>query len=55
MIVIIALIAGAVFGGLRAKRRQGKTADILQYAVVHAILFALVGLFLTLILERVLA
>lgn len=53
MIVILGFLVGAVFGGLRAKRREGKPADILQYAVVHAILFALIGLFLTLFIERV--
>lgn len=52
MIVIIAAVIGAVWGGWKAKARKGKTADILQYAVVHALLFAIVGLFATLILDR---
>jgi hypothetical protein len=52
MVILIAMLAGAVFGGLRAKRRKGTLADILQYAVVHALIFALVALFASLILDR---
>ena len=52
MFIIIGAVFGAVLGGLRAKRRKGRTADILQYATVHAIIFALVGLFLTIIITR---
>lgn len=52
MVIIIFALVGAIVGGLRAKRRKGRTADILQYAVVHAIIFALVGLFLAIIIER---
>lgn len=53
MLVIIAILAGAIFGGWRAKTRGGKGADILQYAAVHAIIFGLAGLFVTLIIHRV--
>lgn len=52
MLIILCALAGAVVGGFRAKRRKGRTADILQYAVVHAMIFALVGLFLAILLER---
>ena len=48
------LLLGAIGGGLRAKARGGKLADILQYAVVHAILFGILGLFITLYLDRML-
>jgi hypothetical protein len=54
MIVIGALILGALFGGWTARRRGGRPADIAQYATVHAIFFGLVGLFLTLVLDRLL-
>jgi hypothetical protein len=54
MFVIGGFLLGAIGGSLRAKARGGKLADILQYAVVHAILFGLLGLFLTLILDRML-
>ncbi|SMC41149.1 apolipoprotein acyltransferase [Primorskyibacter flagellatus] len=52
MIYIIFGIIGAVIGGLTAKRRKGAAADIAQYAVVYFIAFALVGLILTLLLDR---
>lgn len=54
MFVIGGLLVGAIGGGLRAKARGGKLADILQYAVVYAILFGLAGLFITLYLDRML-
>lgn len=52
MIVIAALVIGAVTGAARARRRQGNGFDIAQYAAVHAILFGICGLFLTLLIDR---
>ena len=52
MIILIAAVFGAVIGALTAKRRKGALADILQYAAVYALAFALLGLFATLILDR---
>jgi len=43
---------GAVTGALIAKRRKGRLADILQYAFVYALVFALAGLFITLFIHR---
>jgi hypothetical protein len=54
MLVIGGLVIGALGGGLRARARGGKAADIAQYAAVHAIIFGLIGLFLTLYLDRML-
>ncbi|MES2914842.1 MAG: hypothetical protein V4753_06955 [Pseudomonadota bacterium] len=54
MFVIGGLVLGAIGGGLRARLRGGKVADIAQYAIVHAIIFGLIGLFLTLYLDRML-
>jgi hypothetical protein len=54
MFVIGGLILGAVTGGLTARRRGGKPADIAQWAAVWAILFGLVCLFITLFLHRML-
>ena len=45
-------LLGAVGGGLRARARGGKIADILQYAFVHGLIFALMGLFVTIYLDR---
>lgn len=54
MFVIGGFLVGAIGGGLRAKARGGKVADILQYAVVHGLIFAILGLFITIYLDRML-
>jgi hypothetical protein len=54
MFVIGGLILGAIGGGLRAKARGGKRADIAQYAAVYGLLFGVLGLFLTIALDRML-
>ena len=54
MLVIGGLVLGALGGGLRARFRGGKPADIAQYAAVYGILFGLIGLFLTIYLDRML-
>jgi uncharacterized membrane protein YeaQ/YmgE (transglycosylase-associated protein family) len=55
MIYIISGIIGAVIGGFTAKKRKGKPADIAQYATAYAIAFALIGLILTVVLDRVIS
>ena len=52
MIVIAAFFAGAMFGALRARRRGGSGFDIAQYALVHAILFGIIGMFVTIGIDR---
>ncbi len=52
MLVIAALVFGALVGGLRARKRGGNRLDIAQYAAVHAMVFALVALFATIIINR---
>jgi len=52
MFVIGGLVLGAIGGGLRARARGGKLADILLYAAAHAIIFGLIGLFITVYLDR---
>lgn len=54
MIVILAALGGAIWGGLLAKKRGGKGADIAQYAVGYGIALALAGLIATIIIERLL-
>ncbi len=54
MFVIGGLVLGAIGGGLTARQRGGKPADIVQYAAVYAIIFGLIGLFVTLFLDRML-
>ena len=52
--VLGAFLVGAIGGGLRARSMGGKPADIAQYATVFGILFGLVGLFVTVYLDRML-
>ena len=54
MIVYGGFVLGALIGGLTARKRGGKPADIAQYAAGYAIAFCLAGLFLTIILDRLL-
>ena len=54
MIVVLLALLGAVIGGLTARRRKGSGADIAQYAAVYGILFALIGLVLTIAVEKIL-
>jgi len=52
MIILIATVLGAAVGALQARRRKGKLADMMQYAFVYGVIFALIGLFITIILTR---
>lgn len=54
MIVIGAAIAGVLTGALVARSRGGKPADMAQYAAGYGIAFMLLGLFATIVLERML-
>lgn len=45
-------IAGALIGARIAKKRNGTRFDMAQYAAGYGILFALIGLVLTVILDR---
>ena len=52
MIVLVAALIGAVLGALTARRRNGNRLDMLQYAAVYAIIFAMGGLALSIVLDR---
>ena len=52
MIILIGAIIGAFIGALVAKRRKGNTADMLQYAAVYALVFALGALFISIFAYR---
>ena len=52
MIVFAGALAGAVYGVVLARRREGTGADMAQYGAGFAIAFAILGLFLTIVLER---
>ena len=53
MIVIAALLCGAIVGAITAKNREGTGLDIAQYAAGYGIAFGLLGLFLTIIVGSV--
>lgn len=53
MIFFTAILAGALFGALTARRRGGRPFDIAQYAAVYAIIAAILGLFLTIGINRI--
>lgn len=52
MIVLVGALLGAIVGALIARKRKGKILDILQYAVVFAMAFAVLGLFVTIFVHR---
>lgn len=52
MIILLGAVLGALTGAMVARRRRGKVADLLQYGFVYALIFALIGLFVTLIIHR---
>ncbi|SPH18344.1 hypothetical protein DEA8626_01881 [Defluviimonas aquaemixtae] len=52
MIFVAAIILGAFVGWRRAARRGGNRLDKIQYAATHAIFFAILGLFATILYYR---
>ncbi|WCR12340.1 hypothetical protein JHW45_08540 [Paracoccus stylophorae] len=52
MIVIASLVIGALLGWRRAGQLGGNTRDRLQYAAGFALAFSVIGLFLTVLLDR---
>lgn len=52
MIVIAALIIGAFLGWRRAVALGGNRRDRVQYAASYALAFTIVGIFATVILDR---
>lgn len=52
MIVIAGVVLGAAYGAMLARRRGGKRLDMLQFGAGFAIFLGLVGLVLTIVIER---
>ncbi len=48
-------ILGTLIGALTARKRGGKAADMAQYAAGYGIALTLLGVFITIFLERYLA
>lgn len=55
MILLASALLGIFFGIRAARKREGNRLDVAQYAAAYAIAFMIVGLFLTLIIDRVAA
>ncbi len=52
MIVIAGLIIGAILGSLQARKRGGRRLDMLQYGAVYALIFTIIGMFITIVIDR---
>lgn len=52
LLVIGMMIFGGAFGGLRARRRKGTNADVAHYVVTHAVIFAILAVFIQIFLLR---
>ena len=52
MIVIAGALIGGGYGAWLARRRKGKAADIAQYAAGFGLAFATVGVFATVLIDR---
>lgn len=52
MISLLASLTGALFGYRRAALRGGNGFDRAQYAAIFAIIFGLIGLFVSIIMMR---
>ncbi|NVO23694.1 apolipoprotein acyltransferase [Donghicola mangrovi] len=52
LFVIGFMIFGGAIGGLLASRRKGATSDIIHYIATYAVIFAILGLLVQVILLR---
>jgi len=52
MIVLLSILIGVTLGVMKARRKNGSRLDILQYGAVYGIIFAILGLVATVVIER---
>lgn len=52
MIWTAAIVIGAIYGAFTARKRGGRKLDSLQYGAVYAIAFGLLGLAVSVALDR---
>ena len=52
MVILAALVFGALMGWGVAKRRGGRGVDMAQYAAGYAIAWGIVGVFVTILIDR---
>ena len=50
--MLVAIVLGALTGALVAHRRGGRRLDMAHHAAVFAILFAVAGLIVTIVIAR---
>ena len=55
MFVLGGMLVGALLGGFTARRRGGAALDIAQYAAGYGILFAVIGVVVTVAINRMFA
>lgn len=55
MLVIAGALGGGAWGAWLAKKRGGLKKDIAQYAAAFAIMWAVIGLIATIVVERMAA
>ena len=52
MVLPIAFIIGALFGSLKAKKRNGNKFDMFHYGATYGIAFVLLSLILSILFQR---
>lgn len=55
MIVIGLAILGMIIGGMTARKRRGNRKDIAQYIAGYGMAFLIVGMFTTVIIDRIIS
>ena len=55
MIMIAAALLGLIIGALTAYRRKGTLLDILHYSAGFAMAFVVIGMILTVVIDRALS
>ncbi|MBC7147260.1 MAG: hypothetical protein H5U24_17945 [Thioclava marina] len=53
MYVLAGIVIGLLLGDWRARKRGGNALDRAQYAAVHAIALGMVGIFITILVNRI--
>lgn len=51
-LALAGVLIGAIWGARRARRRGGTRADLIQWALVHALALGVLGLFVALTIYR---
>ncbi|WP_298499438.1 hypothetical protein [uncultured Maritimibacter sp.] len=52
MIILAFTVFGVLLGVLQARKRRGKPLDLAQYGAVYGMIFAILGVFVTVFLSR---